>query len=342
MPSPIISVIIPAYNVGEYISECLESLARQNLAQNFFEVIVVNDCSTDSTLEIIETFKKLDQLNIINNKVNVGPGLSRNSGISVAKGEFLFFLDADDLLTANALDIVLQQVQNSDVDVLVYNWSFYHDFKNKVLLGKNDFKNIPMNQDDAIKSCMGLKGVDFTNGHKAVRRTLFIKNNLQYEQGTHEDILMTFKVFYFSKGVKKIDEVLYIRRLRSNARSNSFTEQNIDGFLGSILKMMDYLVESLGETRAYKYKRYYNEGISGMMANIINKILALPSLDNRMTLYLYLYKYIEKDRYFNVDVLSSFQNLTKKDKLSKVFIEIMQDKTLSVKKKVVQFERKIS
>lgn len=342
MPSPIISVIIPAYNVDEYISECLESLVRQSLAQDFFEVIVVNDCSTDLTLEKIESFRTSYPLKIINNKVNIGPGLSRNRGISVANGEFLFFLDADDLLTVNALDIVSQQVQNSDVDLLVYNWNFYHDFKNNIYLGKNNFKNIPINQDDAIKSCMGLRGVDYTNGYKAVRRTLFIENNLQYAQGTHEDILMTFKVFYFSKSVKKIDEILYIRRLRDNARSNSFTEQNIDGFVGSIFKMMDYLVERLGEAKAYEYKRYYDQGISGMIANMINKILVLPSLDNRVPLYLYLYKYIEEDRYFNPDVLVSFQNLTKKDKLTKVFIEIMQDKKLSAKKKIVKFEAKIS
>lgn len=96
---PKISVIVPVYNMEKYISECLDSVLQQTLTD--IEVIVINDGSTDASLKIIQEYQKNDNRIIIINKENAGVGAARNDGIKVATGEFLAFMDPDDMYVGN-------------------------------------------------------------------------------------------------------------------------------------------------------------------------------------------------------------------------------------------------
>lgn len=96
---PKISVIVPVYNMEKYISECLDSVLRQTLTD--IEVIVINDGSTDASLKIIQEYQKKDNRIIIIDKKNAGVGAARNDGINTATGEFLAFMDPDDMYASN-------------------------------------------------------------------------------------------------------------------------------------------------------------------------------------------------------------------------------------------------
>ena len=95
-----ISIIIPVYNTEDYLHVCLNSILKQSYGD--FEIICVDDASTDSSLEILEYFTKKDsRIKILKNDSNRGQGFSRNRGLDVAEGKYIFFLDSDDWINAD-------------------------------------------------------------------------------------------------------------------------------------------------------------------------------------------------------------------------------------------------
>lgn len=111
-----ISVIVPCYNAVDHIASCLESLARQTLIQDLFEVIFVDDASTDDTVQTIKSYEgKIKNLVVIRSEENKKQGAARNRGISDARGYYVTFLDADDFFTDNALEVMLRRVDGRDL-----------------------------------------------------------------------------------------------------------------------------------------------------------------------------------------------------------------------------------
>ena len=100
--NPFFSIIIPVYNVEKYLLECLNSIKCQNFTN--YEVICINDSSTDNSLEILKSYSLDDCRFMFFSQNNSGPGVARNLGIEKAKGDYITFLDADDLLTPNILE----------------------------------------------------------------------------------------------------------------------------------------------------------------------------------------------------------------------------------------------
>lgn len=133
---PLVSVIIPLFNAAQFIPQTLESLLNQTLKN--FEIVIVDDCSTDNSVEVVESFKpKFDsegiKLNVIKMLQNTGkPGLPRNTGIKIAQGKYVCFLDSDDLYTSTALEELSTLAEKFQADVVHCNDSFT-TFKGKPL-----------------------------------------------------------------------------------------------------------------------------------------------------------------------------------------------------------------
>ena len=98
-----LSIILPCYNVERYIADCLDSIYTQDLTEDEFEVICVNDCSTDGTREVIENYASHSNLTLIDHAENLTAGGARNTGIKAAKGEYIWFVDPDDMVKLNCL-----------------------------------------------------------------------------------------------------------------------------------------------------------------------------------------------------------------------------------------------
>lgn len=113
---PLISVIVPAYNSSKYVKKCIQSVLNQDY--NNFELIVVNDGSTDNTLEILNTLSKKDNRIKVLNQKNSGVSSARNLGLSNSSGEYITFLDSDDTLTKTALSDFLSEI-NENVDLVI-------------------------------------------------------------------------------------------------------------------------------------------------------------------------------------------------------------------------------
>lgn len=133
MNSIFFSIVIPVYNSKDTIIRCLESCLNQSY--KFFEIIIVDDCSVDGTIEIIENYKKIDStisITIVKLEKNKGVAVARNKGISLAKGDYIALLDSDDYFSLNKLEIINNiLVNNPNIDLLGHNYS----------IGKDDFED---------------------------------------------------------------------------------------------------------------------------------------------------------------------------------------------------------
>ena len=147
---PAISVIIPLYNAEKFVGECLESLLQQSFQD--FEIIVVDDCSTDNSVKVVESYQKFfgDKLKIFSTKKNSGsPGTPSNLGVKFSRGEYIFFMDNDDAITKTALEELYLLAKNFSADVVNCEKYFYVQTEQN-LLGRNDYKITWYNSQDFV------------------------------------------------------------------------------------------------------------------------------------------------------------------------------------------------
>lgn len=117
------SFILPCYNIGRYIAGCLDSIYAQDIPENEFEVICVNDCSTDNTREVILSYAaKHPNLTLIDHTENLTAGGARNTGIEASKGEYIWFVDPDDAIKPDCLQELYSKAVETGVDILFFNY----------------------------------------------------------------------------------------------------------------------------------------------------------------------------------------------------------------------------
>lgn len=115
-----LSIIIPLYNSGHFLPTCLDSLFKQDLKESDYEILIINDGSTDNSLDIALAYANKHSNVKIHSKVNGGVGSARNVGISMAKAEYIYFIDPDDYLASNVLGTLLQTADENDLDILTF------------------------------------------------------------------------------------------------------------------------------------------------------------------------------------------------------------------------------
>ncbi|WP_373519761.1 glycosyltransferase [Pricia sp.] len=115
-----LSIVIPCYNMEHYLPECLDSLLRQNLDVDDYEIIIVNDGSNDDTLRIANGYAEKHDTIVVINKKNAGVGAARNTGYDLAKGKYLYFLDPDDYLAENTLPTLLALMEVNRLEILTF------------------------------------------------------------------------------------------------------------------------------------------------------------------------------------------------------------------------------
>ena len=122
-PDPKISVVVPVFNVEDYLCACIESIINQSFRD--LEIILVNDGSTDSSLDICNTFSARDQRITVINQKNTGLSGARNSGIKAARGEYILFVDSDDFVAANSLKVVCDAISSNKAEI--YEFAFFRN-----------------------------------------------------------------------------------------------------------------------------------------------------------------------------------------------------------------------
>ena len=220
--APLISVIVPAYNVEKYIKTCLDSLINQTYSN--FEIIIINDGSTDQTEEILRSYQSNPKFRIYSQK-NGGLSAARNHGLKLANGELVCFIDSDDSVKSDYLEkLVAPFIDCADVDITVcgYQEKFEkseidHVLKTQKITGYQATEDLLIKQQD----------FNVLAWNKLYRKSLFTDYDIEYPVGQiHEDNLTTYKLFSHSQTVVYISDVLYIyQRTHSEITKNRHSEE---------------------------------------------------------------------------------------------------------------------
>ena len=225
-----LSIIVPIYNVEEYLAECLKSLYK--ISSLRYEVILVNDGSKDNSYKIMEEFKNLyPNKTIIINKENGGLSSARNAGLRAARGKYISFIDSDDFIDTDEFEKFVIEGIKSRLDIAVGNMRYYVPGR----IGE------PLFRAKRVKDLDVVTGVDFLwNLFQApkcyreevvddiYRRNFLIKNNLFFnEEIVHEDSEFTTLAYLKAKKVKYIDKAFYFYRQREGSIMNKVSEKSM-------------------------------------------------------------------------------------------------------------------
>ena len=134
----LVSIIIPVYNVEKYLEECLDSILKQTYKN--IEVICVNDGSTDNSLNILEKYAVKDNRFIVLNQSNHGLSYSRNKGLKQARGKYIYYLDSDDYILPNTIKTLAENIEERDLEVLLFNANVFGDIGIDEKVVQNDVK----------------------------------------------------------------------------------------------------------------------------------------------------------------------------------------------------------
>lgn len=223
-----LSIIIPVCNVEQYIGPCLESIYRQGLSDKDFEVIVVNDGSTDHSMEVVEDIRLHHHHIHIIHQDHVGPSVCRNAGMEMAQGEYVLFVDSDDLLMDNGLTILLKKALDTSADMVVADFMRLND---------DEITSVYDSQltDTHVVDKSGLDyyvedydlGVGSFIWRILYKRTFLNENHLRLEPGVYyEDIPFLQECYLKAQRVIGVHLLYYIYRIRQRSCTYTFAMKN--------------------------------------------------------------------------------------------------------------------
>ncbi len=240
-----VSIIIPAYNVQDYIEETLQSFIKQTLEE--IEIIVVDDGSTDSTCQILEKYRQADERIMVLHQENKGAGIARNLGMEHASGEYLYFFDADDYCIPPFLQNVVKKADETQADIVVFDYYrvdqvtkkevLYHGL-NRALLpkGKDSF-----NYQDVPGRILTI--VNPTPWNKLYRRSFIQGTKLQYlGLSTTNDITFAALSVAMAQKVVYFNEPFMYYRVNRMSAITSFKQKK----LGNVVAAVESVVEQAG------------------------------------------------------------------------------------------------
>lgn len=227
-----ISLIMPIYNVEEYLEEALESICNQTLKE--FEAILIDDGSTDNSLEIIEKYLKKDKRFKLRIQENSGPSMARNRGINDAVGEYVIFMDSDDVLPIDSLERRYQIIKKQDAEIGVFA-SYKYDGKNKWIM-KNHFLR------EGIFKLEDNKELLLTLGpwNKIFKRELIKKIEFPTHIKYAEDQAFIMEAYLRAKQIYVSRYLCYFHRVRPKKAKTSLT--------GEIIKNPNFVMQQTYES----------------------------------------------------------------------------------------------
>ncbi|MBR4904404.1 MAG: glycosyltransferase [Selenomonadaceae bacterium] len=279
-----VSVIVPMYNAEKYIGECLDSLLNQTF-QNF-EVILVNDCATDNSRQVAETYleKFGGRLKIYDNKKNSGVSVTRNRGLLLSRGEYVFFLDSDDIITETALEEMYNLAKKYDADFVncMKNYKMSEDGKDRKLFS---LKKITPNDETLAEEDLNWRFKKLYTGtlgwgppRKFLRRDFLIENELFFIKNilSAEDKVWTLGILFCAKKMVHAPLALYFYRQSENSitRTKKTFRQKVMLSLTAYFYGLKWIDNIMNQVELFKQNPQYRHEIFKKFANDRFNLLA--------------------------------------------------------------------
>ena len=240
----LVSVVVPVYNVKDYLYECIDSIKNQTYKN--IEIILVDDGSTDGSSQICDELAKEDERIKLIHKENGGLSDARNVGLNYSNGEYIIFIDSDDLISKIMIEQMINSMLINDADISACT---FKTFKNN-----NDINYVEKLKDEIVMSGKELvkkiyageyTDIAFTAWNKLYKKRLFQDFKIEYPVGRfYEDSFTTFKLLYNADKLVIIDNSLYFYRVRQGSIMNSvMTEKKIIDWIDGDKEAINYFTE---------------------------------------------------------------------------------------------------
>lgn len=244
--SPKISIIIPIYNVEEYIEECLQSVIRQTY-KGEIECILVDDCGKDDSIAIAERliadYKGKITFRILHHEHNRGLSAARNTGTDAATGDYIYYLDSDDYISDDCIEQLVAPLLTRDYDMVIGDYETFGDYQIPSLLFENQPELIG---NKLIFHELAERQLPVTAWNKLCKLSFLKRNGIDFLEGQlHEDDLWTYKICISALQLSIQKKVTYYYRQRGNSivyDSAIKAKQRFD----SVLYTVNYILEHKG------------------------------------------------------------------------------------------------
>lgn len=244
---PKISIVSPVYKTEKYINKMLETIRTQTFTD--FEVIFVDDGSTDNCPQILDDFAKEDKKFKVIHQKNSGASAARNNGLEHCSGEYVYIIDSDDYLEKNALELLWENAQKTSADIIYGD--YYIEESNRSILKKvfdREFYTDNSNDIDIIQSAVNIGGSGINLSSKSferinefggapwramIRRSIISDNMIRYDEslkGLGEDILFIQNVYEHVSSVSYIQKPIYHYRMLNDSLSHGYKKDLLKGF----------------------------------------------------------------------------------------------------------------
>lgn len=280
-----ISIVVPAYNAEKFIKKCIKSVIEQKFDD--YELIIINDCSTDNTIKIIQEYAdKCERIKVYSNEKNMGEGNTRNVGINNAIGEYIMFLDSDDYLFNDSLNYINDMIKKYDFDIMTFPLSTSENISSK-------HNEKLYTGDKAFSMFLCYRKMSGYAGGKVLKRSLIGDNRFeQLRIGADGDFMI--RMFSKSQKVLYSTKNIYYYRVYDESASerNVFSDKMLDG-----VKRLPVMREKLfSSPELEKYEDLYSVFEFRTLFARIDKMIKTNSVEK-----------FEKDFYSIIDKMKKIQ-----------------------------------
>ena len=291
-----VSIIVPVYNLEKYLVRCLDSLLNQDLNETEYEIICINDGSTDDSWELLLEYQSKFSNIILVNQINKGVSVARNAGLNIAKGKYILFVDGDDSLYPNVLGALYENALSNNLDLLYLQIDYYNEGDS--FIGTFHFD---CNEDEVLSGFeYSRRGYIFG----LYRRELI--NSIRFEEGISiaEDALFNIMVHAVAKRVfyKAFPSYKYL--IRKGSALNSDVLYSEKTFLG-YLKAMDVIVQYVNQKKddfSKEQLEYFNRPLYKFIELVLTtSIVPLLSISRYRTFRNYIKE--KKLMYLDITVI---------------------------------------
>ena len=216
----LVSIIIPTYNTEKYIEKCIQSVLEQTYTD--YEIIIVDDCSTDNSMDVVARFKD-PRIKVIKNEINRGPSYSRNRGIQLSKGDFIAILDSDDWWTPNRLEVMMDFMESHHADVLFDNVLYIREGEEKPYTTYYQFKGITVDKARQVTPEYFVNN-DLGILKAIIRKEIIMDHSIQYEESITygEDFIFYLEIITKTTKVWLLKEGYYYYLSREGSLVKNF------------------------------------------------------------------------------------------------------------------------
>lgn len=300
MEKDLISVIIPVYNNENYFERCIKSVIEQTY--NNIEIIIINDYSIDNVESIILKYKELDKrIKYYKNTKNEGVGYTRNLGISKSQGKYLYFLDSDDYIEKNCLEVLHRNInEDNSFSCMLKGFKEVNGIRNNTQRTKEEL--------DLLQS----PSVDIRLFNKSV----IVDNNIYFSNlKIAEDLEFIFKVILINNSVSYVDEALYTYVVHSDSSLQSNTQNQLDTLI-AMSSIIDF-AKKRKKFEEFKEKIEFAT-ISHVLIGTTNRLMKHPNFNGedikKCTKYINdNFPLWQENKYIKKYLLQNFDTINKID-----------------------------